>query len=257
MKFVSEIRHTVILVLIMSMLGFLAFSLERSEINDITKIKIIGNKYLDESIYLKYSKLENIDEVAELSIALIRDRIEKHPYVKNSDVLILERGIAEVTIYEKKMDAILLDNSKQYMITNNAEIIPLINSTRHLDLPVIVRNLTNTKIKLFEDARSNAELFSALKIISTAELFDKELYNSISEINLNNNDQISLQLSEISSPIYFGRENEIEKTVFLSKIFKHMKSNNLGDYLNYVDLRYNELVYLGFDEQITRGKEAI
>lgn len=257
MKLNSEIKQTVLLIAIMAILGFLAFSLETSEINNITEIKILGNKYLDESVYLNYSKLENFTEVSELSIALIRDRIEKHPYVKNLDVVIVERGIAEVTIFEKKMDAILLDNSSQYIITDRAEIIPLISSTRHLDLPVIVRNIKGTKIKLFEDASSNEELLSALKIISTAELYDKDLYNSISEINLNKKNEISVQISEISSPIYFGNENQIEKTVFLSKIFKHMKSNKLSDYLNYVDLRYNELVYLGFDEQITRGKETI
>ncbi len=257
MKLNSEIKQTVLLIAIMAILGFLAFSLETSEINNITEIKIQGNKYLDENVYLKYSKLENFTEVTELSIALIRDRIEKHPYVKNLDVVVVERGIAEVTIFEKKMDAILLDNSQQYMITDRAEIIPLITSTRHLDLPVIVRNSKKIKIKLFEDASSNEDLFSALKIISTAELYDKDLYNSISEINLNKKNEISVQISGISSPIYFGNENQIEKTVFLSKIFKHMKSNNLSDYLNYVDLRYNDLVYLGFDEQITRGKEAI
>lgn len=257
MKLNHEIKQTVLLIAIMAILVFLAFSLETSEINNITEIKILGNKYLDESVYLKYSKLENFTEVSELSITLIRDRIEKHPYVKNLDVVVVERGIAEVTIFEKKMDAILLDNSDQYMITGRAEIIPLIASTRHLDLPVIVRNSKKTKIKLFEDASLNEELLSALKIISTAELYDKDLYNSISEINLNKKNEISVQISKISSPIYFGNKNEIEKTVFLSKIFKHMKSNNLSDYLNYVDLRYNELVYLGFDEQIIRGKETI
>ncbi len=76
---------------------------------------------------------------------------------------------------------------------------------------------------LFNDDK----LFSALKIISTAELYDENLYRNISEINLNNKDHISIHLSQLSSPIYFGKENEIETTVFLSKIFKQMQKNEI------------------------------
>ena len=102
MKLNSEIKQSVLLIAIMAILGFLAFSLETSEINKITEIKILGNKYLYENVYLKYSKLENFSEVSELSISLIRDRIEKHPYVKNLEVVVVERGIAEVTFLKKK-----------------------------------------------------------------------------------------------------------------------------------------------------------
>ncbi len=140
MRLKSEIQHSVLLLTVVGIISFLAFSLEGSEINDISKIKIIGNKYLDESNYLRFAKLENIEYLSDLSISLIKDRIGKHPYVKNCDVLIIERGIAEVTIYEKKMDAIVLNNNKQFMITDRAEIIPLVPSTMNLNLPVIIYN---------------------------------------------------------------------------------------------------------------------
>lgn len=257
MYLLSKIKHLVLLITIAGLISFLAFSLEGSEINNISKIRIIGNKYLDESNYLKFAKLENIETASDLSITLVKDRIGKHPYVKNCDVLFIERGIAEVTIFEKKMDAILLNNNKQYMITDETEIIPLGYSTINLNLPVIFYNAKTDKVKLFSTARNNDALISALKIITTAELYDKDLYKSISEINLNNKDHISILLSKISYPIYFGKENEIEKTIFLSKIFKQMQGNELKDYLTYVDLRFNELVYLGFDEKLTREKEAI
>lgn len=257
MQLKSEIQHSVLLLTIVGIISFLAFSLEGSEINSISKIRILGNKYLDQSNYLKFAKLENIEYLSDLSISLIKDRIGKHPYVKNCDVLIIERGIAEVTIFEKKMDAIALCNKSQYMITDRAEIIPLVPSTMNLNLPVIIYNTKSEKVKLFASAVTNKKLFSALKIISTAELYDEYLYRNISEINLNNEDHISIQLSQLSSPIYMGKDNEIEKTVFLSKIYKQMQNNELKDYLNYVDLRYNEMVYLGFDEKLTREKEAI
>ena len=257
MRLKSEIQHSVLLLIIVGIISFLAVSLEGSEINNIAKIRIIGNKYLDEFSYLKFAKLDHVEELSEFSISLIKDRIGKHPYVKNCDVLIIERGIAEVTIYEKKMDAIVLNNNKQFMITERAEIIPLVPSTMNLNLPVIIYNTKSEKVKSFKNAIHDSKLFSALKIISTAELYDENLYRNISEINLNNKDHFSIHLTQLSSPIYFGSENEIEMTVFLSKIFKQIQKTEIRDYLDYVDLRYNELVYLGFDEKLTSEKEAI
>jgi len=257
MKLQSEIKHSFLLLIILGVIGFLAFTLEESEINDIIHIEIFGNKYLSKEEYLKYSQLTNLDNTSKLSIALIRDRLEKHPYIKNIDVLIVERGIAQIKIFEKKMDAILLNDSKQFMITDNAEVIPFLSSTRNIDLPVIIKNGFKESINVFGNACKDENLFCALKILSTAELYDKKLYKSISEINLSKGDNISLQLVEIQSPIYFGKKNEIEKTVYLSKIFKHMNGNSLTEYLNYVDLRFNDLVYLGFDELSTKEKESI
>lgn len=257
MKLQSELKLTILLIIILSVIGLLAFTLGVSEINNITRIQISGNKFLSEDEYLHYSQLDDLDKTSELSIALIRDRLEKHPYIENIDVLIVERGITQIEIFEKKMDAILLADSKQFLIASNAEIIPFLSATRNIDLPVIVKNNIQKGVQIFGSACKDEKLFCALKILTTAELYDKKLYESISEINLNEDENLILQLSEIQSPIYFGKENEIEKTVFLSKIFKHMNGNSLTEYLNYVDLRFNELVYLGFDELSTTEKETI
>lgn len=256
-EFQSEIKHSILFAAIIGVMAFLAFTLEGSEINNISKIDITGNRLLNESKYLAFAQLSEVENVSDLAIKIIRDRLEKHPYVKSIDVLIQDRGIIQIKIFEKKMDAVLLSGSKQYLVTDNAEIIPLIASTRNIDLPVIVNNVNNNGFEVFGDASNNKKLLCALKIISTAELYDRNLYENISEVNLNHENSVSLNLSNVSSAIYFGEDNEIEKTVFLSKIFKHLKGNNLTEYLNYVDLRYNELVYLGFDEQLSTGKESI
>jgi len=247
MKLKSELKHTILLILFSSVIALLAFSLEGSEINDITRIEILGNNYLSDETYLNFARLSEIESMSEISVAIIRDRLSKHPYIKNIDVLMLDRGTVKISIFEKKMDAILLNKSKQYLIAENAEIIPLIFSTKNINLPVILSSEKEENVRVFTSACKNERLYSALKIISTAEIYDKLLHENISEINLLNSDDISVHLSNISSPIYFGKENEIEKTVYLSKIFKHMKSNSIKDYLNYVDLRFNEMVYLGFN----------
>lgn len=257
MKVKSEIKQAALLVVIIAIIISLLFSLERSEINNITQVKISGNVYLSVEKYLRFAGLDDKEKLSELTITIIRDRLEKHPYIKNVDAVIAERGAAEIEIFEKKFDAVLLNKQDNYLITDGAEIIPLISSTRNINLPVIVNSHDTKAINSFGNARKLSNLFCALKIISTAELYDKNLYMRLSEINIHNNNDISLLLTNLSSPIYFGNGYEVEKTVFLSKIFKRLSGNDLSNYLDYVDLRYDEMVYLGFDEQLTSDKGKI
>ncbi len=252
----SEVKHITLFLLIASIVGFLAFSLETSKLNNITETRISGNRLLTENDYLEFARISKIDASSDISISIIRDRLDKHPYIEKVDVLVVERGLAEIKIFEKKMDAILLEENNQFLISDMAEIIPFIPATKNIDLPVIVAN-KNKDIQLFRSAINNNKLLCALQIITTAKLYDNTLYENISEINLTDKQNVALYLSEIESPIYFGLEDEIEKTVYLSKIFKHIKGNKISKYIDYIDLRYNQFVYLGLDEKLTKDKGRI
>lgn len=252
----SMLKNIILLITIIALMGLLAFTLERSEINDIININIEGNEYLDSEKYLEFANLNNIEEKANLNIALIQDRLEKHPYIENADVVMLERGIVEVTIKEQKFDAILLSNGKQFLVSNKAEILPSLSSTRNINLPLIIDE-TNRKNSVFSSASKSKDLMCALKIISASEVYDKHLCESISEICLNKDKSITLNMTDIPFPIYLGQDNEIAKTIYLSKILNHLQRNDLSKYLNYVDLRFNDLVYLGFKEDILPEKENI
>ncbi|MCB0752894.1 MAG: cell division protein FtsQ/DivIB [Ignavibacteriae bacterium] len=256
MKTISNIKHSILLFAVISILVLLAFSLEKSEFNTINRIEIEGGKYLSVAQYLETANLLNIKNDPKISITVIQDRLEKHPFIKNIDISFVERGIVKATVYEKKMEAVLLVNNKQYMITDKAEIVPLLPSTQSIDLPVIVNLNPQDEIAVFNHAAKFKDLMKALNIITAAELYDKELCEQISEINLNKGQSITLTVSDLEMPIYCGNQNEIEKTVYLSKILKHLRGNNLSHYLDYLDLRFTDLVYLGFDNKLvaTEGK---
>lgn len=244
------------LIVISAFIGFLAFTLERSELNEFQKIEIKNNIYLDANKYLEFANLKDFKEQTNLSISLIQDRIEKHPLVENSDVIILERGMVEVSIQEKKLDAILFSNNNRYLISNSGEVLPAFSSIRNIDLPIIV-NRSIDKAERFEDASKNKSLRKALNIISAAQIYDENLCREISEIDITEANKIVVRIMNLPFPIYFGNDDEIEKTVYLANMIKHLEHNELSKYVNYVDLKYNDLVYLGINEKIMPKKEKI
>lgn len=247
MKKFSTFKQFVLMVVMIGVLALLTFTLNRSSINLINKIKIEGNKLLDTDVYQKFAKLDDIEAIENIGLSIIHDRLEKHPYIKNVDVVMLERGVVNIKIVEKKMDAILLGKNKQLLITDDAQLLPMLPKTKNIDLPVIDNYNKTKKLKLFNNVKRDKNLLSALKIISTAEFIDKDLYKKIATIDLHNGQDISIDIIDIDFPILLGRKNEVKKIVYLSRILYHLKGKKLNDYLNYLDLRYDNLVYLGFD----------
>lgn len=257
MKTIIRIKHSILLALLISLVGLLAFSLESSNLNSINNIEIEGANYLTNKEYLKIANLTNFKNDPNINISVIQDRLEKHPYIKNADVWQAERGVIKIRLYEKKLEALLLTNTKQFLITDNAEIIPFYVSTKNIDLPVIVNLKNADKIKAFKNAGKNQNLKKALNVISASELYDEELYSRISEINFNEGTEITLTISDLEFPIYLGENSEIEKTIYLSKILKHIRQNRLSEYVDYLDLRFTDLVYLGFDKNLVASEEKI
>ena len=256
MKKFSMFKQFVLMFIILSVLALLAFTLSRSSINQISKIKIEGNELLESDIYLKFAKLNNNETIENIGLSVIHDRLEKHPYIENVDVVMLERGVVNIKITEKKMEAILLDKNKQLLITSDAQLLPMLPGTRNIDLPIIDNYKKVEKLKLFSSIKKDESLLSALKIISTAEFVDKNLYENIATIDLHNGNNISLDVIDVDFPIFFGKENEVKKTVYLSKILFHLKNKKLKRSISYLDLRYDNLVYLGFDNvsMLKKGK---
>lgn len=256
MKASKKYQNIVFIIITVIIIGILAFTLERGNLNKIKRIELTSNNLLDKDTYLNFAQLNEENKDENLSLGIIRDRLAKHPYVKFVDVTIIERGKAQVEIHEKKMDAILFSNSKQFLITDNSEIIPLIKATNSLNLPVIMYK-ADKELNVFNYGKENSKILRALNIISTAEIYDKNLYKSISEIYIDKSDNLKLSLINILAQINFGKNEETKKTVYLSKIFNHIKLGKIDQYLKYIDLRYNDMAYLGFDEALTQQKDRI
>lgn len=255
MKEKSILKHTIVFILMIIVLSFLTFNLNKSEMNQINKIVISGNNYLSTDMYMTFANLQNINEQKDLTISFIQDRLRKHPYIQNADVIILDRGTVKVDLYEKKIDAILLGADAKYYISENAEILPALPFTKNINVPAITNYINIKSIRPYSSAKNDKILFSALKIITTAELVDPNLFDEISSVNLNNGQKITIEIMDQKFSIYFGKNEEVKKTVYLASVLNLLRSNELSKYLKYVDLSFNDLVYLGFDKVSTLDKE--
>ena len=98
----------------------------------------------------------------DLTLPVIKDRIEKHPYVEYADVEFENKNLVSIEIVEKKIKAVLLDGSEPHFITEDLQVLPYYENTKYVDYPVISNLKEKDKIKSLEILK-NEDTEAALK----------------------------------------------------------------------------------------------
>lgn len=242
----SKILGTVFFVLLISLLIFLIFFTKKNfDKKRVEIINIKGNSLLSQNDYLNYSKLGDNQDKSDLTLYLIKERLEHHPYIGKANVEFETNNKVNAEIVEKVIKAVVLRSNETLLISENFEILPLLQNTKFTDLPIISNpgNINNIKKNSF---RKTADFIEAFKIIDAIEMTEKNMIKNLSEINLRNGGDIVLTFSGLDNPVIFGKKRAAEKAVYLQEIFRMINRKNLiAGNINYIDLRFNNEVFIG------------
>ncbi len=244
MKTKEYIAGLVFLLLLILIIGYFAATI-RKENYKIELITIEGNNHLSKEMYLRFANLLDRRSYNELTLQIIKDRIEKHPYVKYADVSLISNGKVNIVLHEKNFDAILIDNQKHYLITDNLEVVPLLEGTKRVDYPVITNPYLETKIKPFLSLEKNNDMVTASKILSGIKLVNPELYSNVSVVDMRNGGDVVMTFSLFDYPVVFGRDDEARKIVHFNALWNYLKGNETNNLIEYIDLRYHNHIYFG------------
>jgi cell division septal protein FtsQ len=231
---------------------YLSLNLKSKSEAVVKSISIEGNEHLSIEQYLSYANLLDKNAYTVLSLQVIKDRLEKHPYVKHADVRYNGDGKVTIKIIEKVFESLLLKNEEQYLLTDRLQILPILPQTMKIDIPVISVNSLGGGFKVFSSLRNNYLVVTAVKLIAVVKLLNPELYDNLSSVDLQNDKDIIVDLSSVNYQIKLGRGNELNKIICFSHFWNYLKGKELNKYMEYVDLRYSGHVYLGIIEP---GKE--
>jgi cell division protein FtsQ len=244
----GKILGTLLFVVLISGLFYLIFfPNKKTSKGEIKMIKISGNNLLPSVDYLKFTKLENISSYGKLTLAAIRDKFEKHPYVQKADVAYEGNNEVKVYIKEKKIEGVIIIDGEPHFISEDFQILPMLPDIKMLDVPVISNPQINDKVSSLSYVRTD-DIVEAFKIIEAAKLTNINMYKKLSEINLRNGGDIILTFSGIKPPVFFGRGEDAKKVVYLNVIWGGMvHGNDLVDSSEYIDLRFSSEIFVGAD----------
>ncbi len=242
----GKILGTVLFVLLISLLIFLTFMLNnKTEEKKIQMIKLSGNNLLTQSEYLHFTKLDDASSYSGLTLPVIKDRIEKHPYVAYADVQFENKNLVSIEIIEKKIKAILLDGGEPHFITDDFQVLPYYENTKYVDFPIISNLKEKDKIKSLEILK-NEDTKHAFRIIEAIKLTNSNILKRLSEINLGKGGDIVLTFSGLRPSVIFGRGEEAKKMVYLEILWEGKIETKIDlTKSDYVDLRFANDVFLG------------
>ncbi len=242
----GKILGTVLFVLLISLLIFFTIMLNsRTKENKIQMIKLTGNKLLPDKDYLHFTKLDKDTSFSGLTLPVIKDRFEKHPYVEYADVEFENENLVSVEIKEKKIEAILLDGGEPHFITEDFQVLPYFEDTKYVDYPIISNLKEKDKIKSLEILK-NDDTKHAFRIIEAIKLTNLNILKRLSEINLGKGGDIVLTFSGLKPAVIFGRGEEAKKMVYLEILWEGKIETNVDiTKSDYIDLRFANEVFLG------------
>lgn len=244
----AKISAIIFFAVIIAGLTYLTFFLNNRPDYRIDLIELNGNIHLSKEQYLAFGNLLDKNSYSNLTIQVIKDRIEKHPYVKSADVKYDGNNKILILIQEKEFESILLLNDQQYIVTSELQILPILPQTKKIDYPVISNPFLNENLKALGSAKMDKDVLTAAKIISSVKLMNPELYDGFSSIDMRNGGDILLNFSFLPYPVVVGRGSEIRKVVYFNSLWSYLKGKDINNYLEYVDLRYSGHIFLGVND---------
>lgn len=257
MKFPKHIFAAILFVIAVAALAYMSFGV-KTEVNyKIKYIDISGNIHLSRSGYLEFAKLNNKRNFESLSVQVIKDRIEKHPYVAAADVRYDGNGKVSVSIIEKNFESILFNGDEQYLITDKLQVLPVLENSLKIDYPVIANVQLDKAVKMLSSIKKNYDVLTAAKIIGAVKLANPEMHDALSSIDMQNGGEINIYFSSFDYPVMLGRGNELKKVLYFSSFWNYLKGKELNNYMDYVDLRYGGHIFLGLLDKIDQNQEEM
>jgi hypothetical protein len=211
----------------------------------IGSIQLKACNLLSGKDYLVFAKLTDISQINRLTLSLIKDRFEKHPYILKADAKFINEKEVEVLLTEKKMYGVIIKGTEPLFVTEDFEVLPVISNTKIVDIPVLSNIKDETELKPLSIVKSD-DILQAFKIIDAARFTDMKMFKSLAEINLRNGGDVVLMFSGLNIPVIYGRGNEAAKAIYMETILSnHFENNSIFIESSYIDLRFRNELYVG------------
>lgn len=208
----------------------------------VQSIVIEGVKALRHEEILAIASLTIADTTQSASskrLAVIRDRIVKHPYVK--DVIVESNGIKglKITIFEKQ-PYIAFPSSMGSIdyVDSTGTVLPYEKFSHSSDVPIIHG--------IYDGSRINRNMLSSIKaIIEAAKMKDMGLQELLSEIDINKQtNEYTFITTDGETQIKFGSPENIERKLEKLRLYMLHSATKQG-HPTYVDIRWKNQIVIG------------
>ncbi len=216
----------------------------------VQRVVVSGVRLLPASDVYGWAKVPMKSALFAVPLADIYARVSAQPFIRSVSVSRQLPDAVLIQVAEREPIA-SLNMGQMYFVDGDGVLLPYRHTETRLDVPVISGVTGIERPNLGEIALSN-ELFQAIEVLKTARDVDPSLYRVISEINMNNGDDILLFLVDGGVPITLGRGDIAKKLVTFHSFMNDVLKKEDPKKLRSIDLRFDEQVVVKWDQKTER-----
>ena len=205
------------------------------------EIILTGSTEYDQKSYIAHITKVTGEIANQLPSNKILEALMMHPFVQASRVSY--RYPNKILIELKEREAFAIINKDPLVILDrDCFVLPIEDNFNNYDIPILSKfNSDNNLYPIGEKSLSVKVQETIFWLSSLYELYP-DFYSSISEILLENGDEIVLILNEYPTKVLLGDTNTMKKIEILKKFEQTIKeTKKITDYA-YLDIRYNNQI---------------
>ncbi len=242
-QIITAISRVFTLTLLLSIFWFSYFWEKEKYSSYKPTVMIEGYSVLDNDYYLKYLESSISNEIFKLNSKDIIDKLYQHPYISAARVSYRYPDKLIIEIRERTPFARLNNNlDGTILLDENCFVLPIIEGLDNYSLPILSRFNSDPTLYPIGEKSLSFKIRDTINWLKKLNQKYPDLYQSISEIFLANNDEINLVLTENPTRIMLGNENTHYKIDLIKHFQKTLNNKKEITDFAYLDMRYNNQV---------------
>jgi len=178
---------------------------------------------------------------SEVNLVEIQERIEMHPYVQATRVSHQFPSTIHIEIVEREPLAIL-NGDPMVFLDENCYVMPEVGNLENLNVPILSNYNPNPDLYPIGNKANSVKVQESITLLQKIQNDYGSLYQNISEMSLNTDDEFIIVLIDQPTKIRLGRNNIWTKLLVLKEFEIAIQGKkSLTDY-TYLDMRYSNQV---------------
>ena len=205
------------------------------------EIILSGSIEYDQKSYISHIAKVTGEVVNKLSSKQILETLMLHPFVQACRVS--HRYPNKVIIELREREAFAIINKDPLVILDrDCFVLPIDDSFNNYDIPILSKFNSDNNLYPIGEKSLSVKVQETILWLSSLYEQDPDFYSNISEVLLENGNEIVLILNEYPTKVLLGDTDTMKKIEILKK-FEHTikETKKITDYA-YLDIRYNNQI---------------
>ena len=244
-KLKFTIFHSLMIIIVFSLVSF-SYTWSRLGNGNKIFIEISDTNIIGKDFYYSIinETIKNNKNIEDIDLKELTSVIENHPYIHVARISRHFPSKIIIDLVERSPIAIV-NKDPIVLLDRYGVVLPDLGTLKSYNLPVMSNFITDPSFYPSGDVVLSEKVKECLLFIADLKFNYSQLYDNLSTLRINSEDEIELTLASDPTKIYLGSKNVYSRVNILKKFQKKLRPRKISDF-SYLDMRFkNQIIAKG------------